>query len=466
MKKSDFRDTPAANSQVSVRINAPQAKTTFCSFDGGVRSVGMLQQPDRYRYWDYDVIQSPLISRGAGLSYAAASFLEDGLSVSHASFDRVTGFDSTSYIVEVEAGITLFALYCFLSKHGLFLPVQPGHGRITVGGCIAADVHGKNHVRDGTFINQVESLILCHPSHGMLTLSRKENPELFRLTCGGYGLTGHIVKARLRAVPILTEAILLKAVPFSDAMVGLEQLGQMARQMDFAYTWHDMASAAKNFGSGYVFQGRFVSGNPTPSSQSNDPEPPKLSATECAACPIGLLNSISTRALNLVYRYQQRSALKGKTITLQEALFPIHKTQLYFGLFGVRGFHEYQAILPLEAIPCYLEAIKTRICQKPLAITLASAKAFSGSRELLRFTGEGTCLALNFPRCKASHEFMNFLDERVIALGGLPNIIKDSRLPRTVVDACYPGADEFRSALRAFDPKRMFRSELSERLGL
>lgn len=456
----DIADPPPASA------NSPRAKCAFVSFDGGVRADGMLQQPDRYRYWDRNAVQMPRISRGAGLSYAAASFLDGGLTVSHASFDRVTEFDTARSIVEVETGITLFAVHRFLSSLGLYLPVQPGHGRITIGGCIAADVHGKNHARDGTFMNQVESLTLFHPSHGMLELSREREPELFRLTCGGYGLTGHIVRVRLRAMPIPSPAVELKAASFSDAVAGLEQLGHAAREADFAYTWHDMAGAGKSFGSGYVFQANFVPNAHEASSQSIDAELPQLSAAGRAAWPVALLNSFSVRALNVLYRRQQRPALLGKTLALQDALFPIHKAQLYFKLFGARGFHEYQVILPLEAMCDYLDAIRTSIRQRRLAITLASAKAFDGPRELLRFTGQGVCLALNFPRGEAAQEFMPFLDERVIALGGVPNIIKDSRLPRAVLDACYPGADEFRAALRAFDPKRMFRSELSERLDL
>jgi decaprenylphospho-beta-D-ribofuranose 2-oxidase len=227
-----------------------------------------------------------------------------------------------------------------------------------------------------------------------------------------------------------------------------------------------MASTDKSFGSGYVFKAHFVPCGHDAPLQSSDAELPQLTAAGRAAWPVGLLNSFSVRVLNVMYRHQQRSVLAGKTLALHEALFPIHKAQLYFKLFGTRGFHEYQVILPLEAMRDYLVAIRSKISQQGIAVSLASAKAFDGPRELLRFTGVGVCLALNFPRSAVTHEFMSFLDERVIELGGVPNIIKDSRLPRAVVDACYPGASEFRAALRAFDPKRIFRSELSERLGL
>lgn len=450
--------------QVSSKPSAaPGADSDFVNFDGRIRARGQLQQPDRYRYWRTDLTETPRISRGSGLSYAAASFLQDGLSVSHRSFDRVTDFDSAHHVVEVETGISLFALHRFLSSRGLYLPIQPGHGRISVGGCIAADVHGKNQSHDGTFINQVESIDLLHPSHGILELSPQKNPDLFRLTCGGYGLTGHIIRARLRASPAPAAWVQMRGVPFADAAEGFERLRLATRGTDFAYTWHDMASSRPGFGSGYLFQGRFVDEG---ASTASDVEPPVLSSESRGRWPVSLMNAISSRALNLEFRRRQKRTLRGQVVSLQDALFPAHKTQLYFQLFGAAGFREYQAILPDEAIEDYVESVRAYVRAQPLPITLSSAKAFAGRRELLRFTGAGICLALDVPAGAAADRFMAFLDERVMAIGGLPNIIKDSRLPRAVVDFCYDGADRFRDALHAFDPKRLFRSDLSERLGL
>lgn len=443
---------------------APRAEREFVSFDGTVHARGQLQQPDRYRYWRNDGLENPRISRGAGLSYAAASFLNGGLSVSHRSFDRITDFDSTRGVVEVEAGISLFHLHRFLTMHGLYLPIQPGHGRISVGGCIAADVHGKNQSRDGTFINQVESVTLVHPSHGLLELSRQDNAELFYLTCGGYGLTGHIVRARLRASPAPTAWVAVQAAIFADAAEGFAKLRRSTGESDFAYTWHDMASAGGGFGSGYLFQARFVEQDHTV--PSLDEEPPALSAERRGQLPFSLLNGWSARALNLVYRSRQKPVMEGQTVALQDALFPVHKAQAYFMLFGAPGFREYQAIIPDAAIDGYVEAVRTFVRAQSIPVTLSSAKAFTGTPELLRFTGSGICLALNVPAGAAAYRFMASLDERVVALGGVPNIIKDSRLPRAVLDACYPGADLFRQRLRTFDPKRLFRSDLSERLGL
>ena len=101
-----------------------------------------------------------------------------------------------------------------------------------------------------------------------------------------------------------------------------------------------------------------------------------------------------------------------------------------------------------------------------VGICLASAKIFRGTQTLLRFDGSGICFALDFPRDGASRRFAEFLDDVVVGLRGLPNLVKDSRLPRRVMEACYPEADAFRLRLKAYDPARLYRSDCSERLGL
>lgn len=446
----------------------PAAERRLVSFDSGVACRGVLQRPDRYKFWTPDGLTGPLIPRGAGLSYAAASFGPGARSIEHGAFNRVLGFDRRQGVVEVEAGISLGALYDFLASRGLFLPVQPGHGRISVGGCVAADVHGKNHAQDGTFINQVVGLTLFHPAHGLLELTPEKETDLFRLTCGGFGLTGNIIKVRLRASPIPSPWVEMEALPVEEVGDGLAQLRRAASQADFAYTWQDFTRQVPHFGKGYLFLARFVPGGQEPGSFGGPGayHPPRLSAQERAAGFPPLLNCWSTRALNLAYDLRQK--VRGRTVrlSLRQALFPIEQAQSYFKLFGGRGFHEYQALLPAGRMEHYLDQVRRYLSRRQVAVTLASAKLFKGRPELLRFTGDGVCFALNLPRTAGSPAFLAFLDGLLVELGGIPNIIKDSRLPRAVVEACYPEVERFRGQLRAFDPRRLYRSELSGRLGL
>ena len=122
--------------------------------------------------------------------------------------------------------------------------------------------------------------------------------------------------------------------------------------------------------------------------------------------------------------------------------------------------------MPASRFVDFTDAIRDYLRHHSVPISLASAKLFRGPRELLRFTGNGICLALDVPRIANAVPLLNFIDELMCECGGWPNLIKDSRLSADVVARTYPGYDTFRSKLREFDPQRMYRSEMSDRLGL
>lgn len=444
---------------------SPVSDDVFVSFDGGVKVDGKKQMPDRYRYWDDKNIDQIRISSGAGLSYAPASFLADGLTISHQNFNRLIEFDSETGEVEVEAGISLGELYNFLISKGYFLPIQPGHGAISVGGCIAAEVHGKNHVKDGTFSNQVQSLRLFHPVHGMLDLSRSENADLFELTCGGYGLTGNIISARLKCQRIPGQSLTLKTQEFTNLSDALSSLAAGARQADLCYSWHDMSLGPGVFGHSFVSTAHFDTSKTF--ENFDDPvEVPELDGKIRKKWRFSLINRWSSFAINQIYRRKMSKLNSGQSQMLGQTLFPIHDSQFYFYLFGVKGFHEYQALIPFEKIDEYMNFVQNFVKKDNIVVALASAKAFNQKQSFLRFSGEGICFTLNVPRDRKSLEFMSRLDDYVIDSGGLPNIIKDSRLSQNVVASCYPEYELFRQRLVAFDPRRLFRSELSERLEL
>ena len=453
------------NFKISAEFSA--RKVNFSSFDLGVNLCSLTSKPDRYRHWSGAGNTAHRISRGAGLSYAAASFGSGSTSFSHDRFDRILDFDQATGEVEVETGIRLFSLHNFLEPRGYFLPVQPGHGQISVGGCIAADVHGKNQFKDGTFIEQVISLTLFHPDYGIIETSPTQNSELFHLTCGGYGLTGHILSVRLRTQERPPFDIITRLKAFSEINAGVELLFESADKIDFLHSWHDF-SKKKTLGSGIIFMSSFSK------SKENFKEPrkfhpiiPKQIGTK-HRIPYArfLLNQYSLMGLNTLYKQTAYSYLDNKPTSLFNALFPIHSLQSYYSFLGNKGFHEYQVLLPRNLTAEFLSELGDIAKSLKIPITLASAKVFRGEGDLLRFTGNGVCFAVNFQRSIRAVELLKWLDEKVIAIKGKPNIIKDSRLPRHVVEACYPEVGKFRTQLKNFDPKRLFRSELSERLGL
>lgn len=441
----------------------PAKKGRQLSFDGGTKISSQSIMPDRLRFWNSHTKFNPrLIPQGSGLSYAAASFGSNTTSISHLNFNRILNFDPIQNIIEVEAGLTLFDLFIFLESKNLYLPVQPGFSALTIGGCVAANVHGKNQHRDGTFINQIESIALFHPSHGIIHLSKKENFELFNLTCGGYGLTGNILNVSLRAVPIPSNTILLDHSEFTFSDPHFEECFSN-QNSDFSYSWHDLSRPKDNFGDGIIFKASFIDSN---SYQALPNKKQFQNHSFKNHLPFSIWNKFSVKTANWLYYTAHKLKTSPTELSLFESLFPLEKKLFYFKFFGKNGFHEYQAIIPTRNIKEFFASIKFFLKHTYIPVTLGSCKFFSGSDYFLRFTGDGICIALNFPRSNKSLSFCQHLDSEIIRLDGKPNIIKDSRLPKFIIEKTYPEVDMFRAALRDFDPKRIYRSELSERLKL
>jgi decaprenylphospho-beta-D-ribofuranose 2-oxidase len=431
------------------------------SFDGNVRAHCSVVRPDRYAAFGNHFDRAPLIPRGAGLSYAAASFCNGGTSIDMTQFDRILSFDPVHGIVEVEAGLTLAALHEFLTPRGWYLPVQPGYGGIRIGGCIAADVHGKNPARDGNFVAQVASVRLFHPRHGIVDLSAQAESDIFDATCGGYGLTGLILSAKLRARPLLATHMRIHVHPVKSAIEGANTMLRLQSEgADIVYSWHDFIGSSER---GIVVSGRLASPeNITASPHAKAP----LSPEWRAAWRLPIWNGLSGAMANQAYYHLQTRSVATRYTSVRASLFPIEGRESYFRGFGSRGFFEYQSLVPLENFESYVREVKAAARRRGTPIVLAAGKNFDSRQKFLRFGGTGICFVLNIPHDSAAEYTMADIDQILLAHGGIPNLIKDSRLPRQIAEAAYPEIDAFRSTITGWDSSRLFQSSLSERLGL
>ena len=143
-----------------------------------------------------------LIARGGGCSYGDAAQNAGGIVALTGAVAPADRFRVEDGAVVADAGVTLGALVRVLAPQGWTLPVLPGTARVTVGGAIAADVHGKNHLRHGTFGPHVQEMSVLTPGLGPMTMGPRTNPDAFWATVGGLGLTGVIRQARLALIPL------------------------------------------------------------------------------------------------------------------------------------------------------------------------------------------------------------------------------------------------------------------------
>lgn len=418
------------------------------------------QRPDRLRMLN-DQNEEFQIPRGAGLSYAPASFGKDKLIRDMRSFDRILEFDESSKLLVVEAGISLKKLLTWSFSKQLFLPVLPGQPEITVGGCVAANVHGKNPYKDGTFMDHVEWIELSHPTLGTKIINRSNEKKIFNATCGGLGLTGIITKVALKLQKLSSEIVNLSPKKTESLKNTLEIMKQHTSD-DLLYSWN-MGSTLFNFGKGIVTSGTFS--DDTNSKTPQIKERKGMSSND-RLLPFSLWNTLSSPIINSINRKIQ----SGKNIVKKDvysALFPFVGTaRMFYGLYGSNGFNEYQVLIKKKYSVEFIDDLTKLIKAEKPSLTILVMKLFNGKQKLLHFSDEGLSIILNLKHCNSTLKFLKKLDDIVISYKALPYIVKDSRLTKEVVEQCYPEYHVFKEILNEIDPKRIFKSELSERMNL
>ena len=202
------------------------------------------------------------IPRGAGRSYGDPAQNEAGAVLDMTALTGVHGLDAGRQEVRVAAGTSFAALLESLARQGLTLPVVPGTRHLTVGGAIAADVHGKNHPAGGSVAHQLVSFELVVPGGETLEVTRAGDAELFAATTGGMGLTGAIAAATLRTVPLrepFAIADIDRADAIEDAMALMDGGGYT-----HAIAWLDLLASGGRFGRAVVTRSREGDARPSP----------------------------------------------------------------------------------------------------------------------------------------------------------------------------------------------------------
>ncbi|HEY6941850.1 FAD-binding oxidoreductase [Dokdonella sp.] len=436
------------------------AEGLLSSFDRQFHARCALQNPDRYRLLDALPEDAPRIARGAGVSYVAASFGNGAISQSLDAFDRLLAFDVDRGRLVVEAGARVGELQRFLLGHGWYLPVAPGHPQATVGGCIAADVHGKNPARDGTFRACVDALVVHRPGGEPCVASREREPELFASTFAGFGLTGTIGCATLRlARP--PRALVVRRVPVANLAEAARVLRDAANA-PVLYGWHDGTSA--RFGRGVIHIGLASDEDTTHGGEARSSS--DLPAA-IAPLPLSLWNRVGIAAANRWLDRRWRRADQAP-MPLAEALFPLNRARLYFAGFGRAGMAEAQWLVPHPRFEAFAAALGELVARTRPRITLIASKLFAGAADGFSFDGRGVALAIHVadPAARSERAFLDALAEIAVGHAGRPNLIKDSTLDGGVARRAIDGFDEARARIGRQEPLRRCTSELARRLGL
>ncbi len=407
------------------------------------------------------------IARGNGRAYGDAA-VGACKTLDLTTLNRMRAFDPATGMLTVESGVRLDEIIAAFAPRGFFPAVVPGTRFVTVGGAIAADIHGKNHHRDGGFGDHVDSLVLATADGEVLRLSPSEHPDLFMATLGGMGLTGTILEATLRLRRIETGWVRQRTIVAHDLAAALAAFDD-ADAAAYSVAWIDCLARGARLGRSLIFLGEHATLNElTPAAaKSPFPMPPPALLSVPLDLPSATLNRWSVSAFNeLYFRLGARKADAPGLVPIGPYFFPLDGVGDWNRIYGRRGFVQHQCILPADRAPAVLAEMLDRIAARGDASFLAVLKKLGSAGGLMSFPFPGYTLALDFPVSEGVLAFLDDLDRLVVAAGGRLYLAKDARQSRETFEAGYPNLTRFRDLRRTVDPASRLRSRLSDRLGI
>ncbi|MBG0853019.1 FAD-binding oxidoreductase [Streptomyces spinoverrucosus] len=410
------------------------------------------------------------IARGLGRAYGDAAQNAGGAVFDMTGLDRVHAIDVAGGTVLCDAGVSLRRLMEVLLPLGWFVPVTPGTRHVTVGGAIGADIHGKNHHVAGAFARHVPSLELLTADGGIHTVG--QGTPLFDATAGGMGLTGVILTATLRLRPVETSWMLVDTERADDLDDLMARLTAADHRHRYSVAWIDLLARGAATGRAVLTRGDHAPLDALGEGTRARRDPLGVRPTTRLPpapdlVPDGLLSRRTVGLFNELWFRRAPRARTGRLQRLSAFFHPLDGVPHWNRIYGRGGFVQYQFVVghgQEETLRRIVRRVAARRCPSFLAVLKRFGDADPGR---LSFPVPGWTPALDIPvGLPGLAAFLDELDEEVAAAGGRVHLAKDSRLRPDLLAAMYPRLADFRALRAELDPRGVFTSDLSRRLGL
>jgi decaprenylphospho-beta-D-ribofuranose 2-oxidase len=409
----------------------------------------------------------PKIARGLGRSYNNAAQCDGGMVISSARLNRIISLDPRTGVADCEAGVSLEQLMVAGLPSGWFVPVSPGTRQVTIGGAIAADVHGKNHHVAGSFARHVRQLDLVLPDGTKRTLTPDD--ELFWATAGGMGLTGFIVRATVQLKKVGSSRVLVDTVRTADIDETMAVLADHDGRYGYTVAWTDSMARGRSLGRSSITSGDFAEADQLPEAERVDPFrfKPKAKIGTPPWFPPGVISRPTVALANEAWYRKSPKSRTGDLQTIGQFFHPLDGIRDWNRVYGPGGFRQYQYVVPEDAeaaVRRSLELVSSKRAPSFVTVLKRFGEADPG---FLSFPMPGWTLALDFPaRTPGLDQLFGDLDALVLEAGGRVYLAKDSRVPAEVFEQMYPRLGAFRELRAALDPRGALTSDLAKRLGL
>ncbi len=397
------------------------------------------------------------ITYGNGRSYGDSAL--NAHIITTTSHNCFLDFDELRGILHVECGVLLSDILEVIVPRGWFLKVTPGTKLITVGGAIASDVHGKNHHIEGCFSQSVLEFNMMLPSGKIITCSHTKNKKYFYATCGGMGLTGIILDAKIALKSISSGTIEQTTVKTANLKATFEAF-ERYKESPYSVAWIDCLAQGEALGRSLLMCGDFSEKGDLNSTQHTRLNIP-------FTFPSWILNNISVKTFNAFYYNKISGNLATQQVSIDAFFYPLDALQNWNRIYGKAGFTQYQFILPKAQSYEGLHAILTAIAASGKGSFLAVLKLYGpANKNYLSFPMEGYSLALDFKIEPGLFELLDTLDTLVLQYGGRIYLSKDVRVSKEVFEQGYEQIDRFRALRIEQKMHTIFNSLQSQRLEL
>ena len=440
--------------------SAADATVTRLSGWGGTSVDGVERRSEDLEAITRDVA----LTRGLARSYGDSSLPPPTHPVAAGSplADRLLSFNETTGELRAEAGYSLRDLTRRFLPRGWAIPVSPGTQFVTLGGMVAADVHGKNHHVHGTIGRHLTRLRVRVGTGQIVECSPAEEPGLFWATVGGMGLTGHILEVTVRLVRVPSAWITGFSRRISDIDEFVAALKQSAGEWPYTVGWIDCLARGRHMGRGVLICGRWA----TPEEAPHHYPKPRPRFVVPFVCPSWFMGPAVVRVFNeAIYRVHRWRNGRMRIMHPEPFFYPLDWIQHWNRLYGPRGFTQYQCVLPDAAGPSAVRSLFERLTRHGGASFLCVIKDCGDEGQgLLSFPRRGVSIALDLPIRDNTQSLIDELNEFVVSAGGRVYLAKDAFTRPEHFRAMEPRLDRFNAERRRWDPSADIRSVQSIRL--
>ncbi len=451
--------------------------TTFENFGHSLRASSYRLTPrsaeDIYEVFRFAKKNDLTVTaRGAGRSYNDASLNGGGIVIELTGMNRILEWDLATGVVRVEPGVTISQLWQKVLPDGWWPPVVSGTMTTTLGGCLAANVHGKNNFRVGPIGEHVLEFTALLPTGAEVTCSPTRNADLFYSMIGGLGMLGVFVSITLQMKKVHSGLLEVYAQPTHTLAEHLKILEEDAPNYDYVVGWLDTIT----IGHGQTHSARYLK-------EGEDPNPEKtlqlsyqhLPSRLFGVVPKNLLhyfmmpfvNDLGTWAVNYA-----KYVVSLRRHTFRESHAAFHFLLDYVPdferSFGRNGLIEYQSFLPKETALQAWTTILSRSKKVGLPAYLGVTKRHRPDQFLLTHAVDGFSLAIDFKvrRRAEMYKMLQEFDQILVEAGGRFYFAKNSETTAETASKFFgeETVAKFKKLKKRCDPDGLLESDLYRRI--